>query len=132
MDNCTLRTHIINLFVLGTAIILVFVAKRNYKDYFVPVVQKTPIGNGGFPTNPHGGHPQGQPMRFQKQIWPVNTPYMPKPWASCSTNQTNGFSGCGATGRCVDGRCEDLEFNKTTFNNRINPMAAQQNTILGQ
>ena len=114
--NMTLRTHVINLFVLGTAIILVLVAKKNFKDYFVPNVPITPIGNGGYPTDPQGGYPQGQPMRFNSQIWPAGVPYQPHPWAECSKNPTNGFEGCGATGVCKDGKCTPLEFKKTVFN----------------
>ena len=116
MNKTTLQTHIVNLFILGTAIILVFVAKRNFKDYFVANVPHTAIGNGGYPTNPQGGYPQGQPMRFPKQLYPARVPYQPKPDSQPFVNPQNGWNGYGATGVCTDGVCHPKQFDKTVFN----------------
>ena len=122
MDQPELRQHIITLFILGTAIILVTIAKQNFTDFFVPNVPNTLIGNGGYPQNNiiQGVHPTGQPMRFAKQMYPARTPYMPKPNTLCSTNEMNGFKGCGATGRCVGGNCENIPYNNTVFGIKTN------------
>jgi hypothetical protein len=119
IETIKLRSRIVVLFILGIAILLTIIAQRNFKDFFVPNVPNTNIGNG-FPTNrqflPPGNYPSGQPMRFQKQMWPARTPYMPLPNSQCTTNQVSGHVGCGATGVCNEGKCEDIQYKNTVFN----------------
>jgi len=119
VSKINLRGYISNLFVLAIAIMLVYLAKRNYMDYFrpenfVPHVPKTPIGNGQPPPGEIG--PQGQPMTYKYQMWPARIPYQPKPNTPCTTNQSNGKVECpGAIGVCQDGICTPGKFNRTVF-----------------
>lgn len=110
-----LSEKITNLFVLGVAIILVYIAKRNYKDYFVPDVRQTSIGNG---QKPIGSYPTGQPMQFKEQMWPARVPYQPMPGTPCGTSEYTGRVSCpGATGICQDGVCQPKKFDRTVFGN---------------
>lgn len=118
-----LKESITNLFVLGVAIVLVYVAKRNFKDYFVPNVRQTPIGNG--PTNIFPSGPnllRQQPMQFKDQMWPVRVPLEPNPQTPCGTSEYaqdkdgRGRVECpGATGICQDGVCQPKKFDRTVF-----------------
>ena len=113
-----LREKVTNLFVLAIAIILVYVAKKNFKDYFVPIVRQTPIGNGGQPLGPYPiGPPVGnQPMQFQQQLWPVRVPYEPIPGTPCGKSEYTDRIECpGATGICQDGVCQPKKFDRTVF-----------------
>lgn len=111
-----LREKVTNLFVLGVAIILVYIAKNNFKDYFVPVVSRTPIGNGMLPGPSQYAYPTGQPVQYKEQMWPVRVPYQPRVGTPCTKNEYNGRVECpGATGMCVDGVCQPKTFNRTVF-----------------
>lgn len=113
-----LRGYISNLFILAIAIILVFIAKRNYADYFQPEtfvanVPKTPIGNA---PPIEGVYPTGQPMVYKIQQWPARIPYQPKPNTPCTKNESNDKVECpGAIGVCKDGICTPGQINKTAF-----------------
>lgn len=113
----TLRGHVANLFILATTIVIVYIAKRNFKDYFVPNVPTTPIGNGiaQDPRPPQQNLDQ-MPMRFGKQMWPAQIPYQPKPNTPCTVNPVNGTIGCpGALGTCQNGVCQPKDYGKTAF-----------------
>ena len=118
-SKINLKGYISNLFVLAIAIMLVYMAKRNYMDYFrpenfVPDVPKTPIGSDPTPIFDRAGYPQGQPMTYKTQMWPARIPYQPKPNTPCTTNQSNGKVECpGAIGVCKDGFCTPGKFNRT-------------------
>ena len=111
-----LKGYISNLFVLAIAIMLIYLAKRNYRngpENFVPNVPVTPIGSGPLV---EGGHPQGQPMTYKTQMWPARVPHQPKPNTPCTTNQSIGKVECpGAIGVCQDGICTPGKFNRTVF-----------------
>ena len=118
-----LKGYISNLFVLAIAIMLIYLAKRNYRngpENFVPNVPVTPIGSGPrIDPLVEGGHPQGQPMTYKTQMWPARVPHQPKPNTPCTTNQSNGKVECpGAIGVCQDGICTPGKFNRTVSDRR--------------
>ena len=121
MDNSTLRAHLISLFVLGTAIVLVFIAKKNFKDFFVANVPTTRIGNANYNyPMPPGGYPKGEPRRFEKQYFPAQTPYMAKPNTPCSVNPVTGKENCSySAGYCKDGQCVEKPYNSTVFGQKF-------------
>lgn len=123
------RTNIINLFILAIAIILVCLAKNKFSELFVPQVQLPPYldsygAQGGhvansYPSLAGGVHPQGNPNRFQNQIYPARIPYYAELGRPC-TNQKD----CGVLGKCEGGSCNSIPYEKTVFNDRIpnNPL----------
>lgn len=93
-------TKVLNLIIIFIAIILMFHVKQGF-DPFVGKVPQVPIGNG---EAPFGVYPTGQPMHYNKQLYPAKMPYyddtlrqMDKP---CSKP-----NGCGVFGACINGKC---------------------------
>jgi len=116
------NSNILNLLVLGVAIILVMVAQQNIanqppvEDSFVGKVPMVPIGNGR-PTGPQqivpGTQPYGQPMMYPQQYYPAKVPWYPETGRPCE-------GGCGATGVCQNGICTVQDQYNTVFDIPIN------------
>lgn len=112
-------SNIMNLFILGIAILLVMVAKQNIQgmpspdgDSFVGKVPMVPIG--GAPYHPQqilpGTQPYGQPMMYPQQYYPAKVPWYPETGRPCE-----GGGGCGATGVCQQGVCTVRDQYNTVF-----------------
>ncbi len=108
--------NIMNLFILGIAILLVMVARQNIEnapnnDNFVGKVPMVPIG-GGRAHGPQqilpGTQPYGQPMMYPQQYYPAKVPWFPETGRPCE-------GGCGATGVCKDGVCTVKDQYNTVF-----------------
>lgn len=106
------ESGILNLFIIGVAILLVIIAKRNNDDNFVGKVPMVPIGNGR-PYGPQqilpGTQPYGQPMMYPTQYYPAKVPWYPETGRPCKEG------GCGATGVCHNGVCTIRSQNNTVF-----------------
>ena len=121
MPEKTTSNYVLNLLVLGVAIVLVLVAQQNMSslpsirnpDGFVGQVPMVPIGGrpGGSPypvqISP-GGYPRGQPMMYPKQYYPAKVPYYNETGRPCE-------GGCGATGTCQGGVCSMMDQYNTVF-----------------
>lgn len=116
------RSNIANLFILGLAIVLVCVAKTKFSELFVAQVPMVPGMHGygaqggqvanSYPSFVQGGHPQGNPYTFGKQIYPARIPYYPELGRPCDGD-------CGVLGKCENGVCKAQPYHKTVFNDQI-------------
>ena len=131
-------TNILNLVIIGLAIIAIILFRKNFKDSFVDLgpLGSQPLpptlswyGNGFQGQGPsyagsgyNGQYYQNafqqnlpnlgsQPLVFQKQMYP-KTPYVPNVGLKC-----NGDT-CGAAGNCYQGYCRpnDNIDKETVFN----------------
>ena len=117
------RSNVVNLFILGIAIVLICVVKTKFSELFVAQVPMMGLpGNGGaqggpvansYPSFVQGGHPQGNPYTFNNQIYPARIPYYPEVGRPCESGD------CGVLGKCENGVCKAMPYNKTVFNDRI-------------
>lgn len=128
MSSVPSKNYILNLVILGIAIVLVVVARRN-TDLFVGRVPITPIGGEQYPFM--AAQPIGQPMMYQRQLYPARVPWgnlIPSrnSWIGGGNPSGNGGNpsgidmgrpcegGCGDTGVCQEGVCTTVK-NKTVF-----------------
>jgi len=117
--KCISRTNVINLFILGIAIILVCVVKTKFSDLFVGQVPMVQGMNGyGAQGNLQGNlqvneNLQRNPYVYPNQIYPDRIPYYPEFGRPCE----NG--GCGVLGKCENGSCNAIPYNKTVFGNNV-------------
>ncbi len=117
------RSNVINLFILGIAIVLVCAIKTKFSELFVAQVPIVSYNQGGYgaqgghvansyPSFVNGGHPQGNPYTFPNQIYPAKIPYYPELGRPCDGD-------CGVLGKCENGTCKAVPYNKTVFNDII-------------
>jgi len=111
------RSNIVNLIILGVAIILVCVTKKKFSELFVANIpmMNGPMMNGQEPLREfaNSGHPQGNPYTYQNQIYPAKIPYYPELGSPCKNGD------CGLLGKCEGGSCRAIPYNKTVFNQPI-------------
>ena len=119
------RTQIINLLILAIAIILVCIAKSKFSELFVanvPLPFQGPYdAQGGkiansYPSFADGVHPQNNPYQFPNQIYPARIPYHTEMGRPCEGGS------CGVLGKCENGICSPLSYNRTVFNQKLNPV----------
>ncbi len=113
---------VVNLLILGIAIILIIIALNNLQPQADPFVGKVPmvLGGGGMP-GPYyvpGVFPTGQPMMYPNQYYPAKVPYY-----NDSTQHVGrpcqSEGGCGVLGVCQNGVCTVKSENDTVFNMKI-------------
>ena len=112
------RSNVINLFILGIAIVLVCVVKTKFSELFVAQVPMIPGMHGygaqggnvanSYPSFVNGGHPQGNPYQFPNQIYPARIPYYSEVGRPCDGD-------CGVLGKCENGVCKAVPYQKTVF-----------------
>jgi len=121
--------YVLNLLIIGVAIILVIVAMQSINnhpphDSFVGKVPMVPIGNGmQMPYYVPGGYPTGQPMMYPNQIYPAKAPYYNDTFNHIGRpcNQANAENGgsCGVLGTCTNGVCTVKDKHDTVFDLKI-------------
>ena len=122
--NLRPASKIINLFILAIAIVLVCVTKSKFSELFVAQVpmipnmqgygaQGGPVANS-YPSFVDGVHPMGNPYQYQNQIYSSpRIPYYPELGKVCKNNGGD----CGVLGKCENGVCQAMPYNKTVFAN---------------
>lgn len=118
MDNR--KSKIMNILVLGLAIVIVCVTKTRFRELFVARVPITGLGDHRYPY--HGSPQAPPPYMYQQQYYP-QAPYYGQVGKPCGPN------GCGSMGECVNtegqpisqgvGVCRAIPYNKTAFNSVI-------------
>lgn len=113
IESKEVKNNVLNLLVLGVAIILVLVAMKN-QDYFVGKVPMVNIGNAPYLPMQflHNGYPIEQPRTCQQIIYPEKVQNYNEIGRPC-----NG--GCGEMGLCQDGVCKVKSQENTVFDIKI-------------
>lgn len=118
------RSKVINLFILGVAIVLVCLAKSKFSELFVAQVPMVPSMHGygaqggqvanSYPSFVAGVQPTGNPYQYPNQIYSSpRVPYYPELGRECKNGD------CGVLGKCEGGQCQAMPYNKTVFNNPV-------------
>jgi len=116
---------VVNLLIVGVAIILVLVVQKNLtqglsQDPFVGKVPMVPIGGGW---NPYymqpGGYPIGQPMQYPQQYAQAKYPYYNDPMNQAGRPCQQGQASCGVLGACVNGMCTVKDQKDTVFDIKL-------------
>lgn len=112
----TQKTHLVNMFIIATAIVIICAARSKFSELFVAEVPMIPQYDGygaqGGPTQPiQGGYPNGNPMIYQNQIYPARIPYYNEMGRQC-----NSIKDCGSMGVCTNGSCKTVPYENTVFN----------------
>ncbi len=117
-------TYVLNLLILGIAIILVLLVYQSITraDSFVGKVPMVPIGGGPYLENyygiPPGVFPVGQPQMYPYQYYPAKYPYYNDTFNQVG-RPCDEQNGCGVLGACQNGTCTMKNKEDTVFNMKL-------------
>jgi len=112
---------ILNLLVLGIAIILLLVVIWKNKDTFEGKMPMVSVGSGGYiPYMVPGQVANGYPLLYQNQLYPAKIPYINDSVKNVGRPCGEGNSDCGVFGSCVNGVCSiNKAGDDTVFNLKL-------------